>query len=91
MSTLPTIVDPEITFTFAYSFIFASCGVGLLFGLWNWYSVMSIKPRLNNEDTDSESPLISSTNISLMDDIAEKIQNVNIMINFLGCNNILTI
>ena len=87
MSTLPNIVDVEISFTFAYSFIFASCGIGLIFGLWNWYSVMSIKPELRDEDNDTESPLINSTNINLMYDIAEKIQNVKRIINSLGRNN----
>jgi len=77
MSTLTTIIEPQISFAFAYSFIFASCAVGLLFGLWNWYSVMSINPKLNQDETDTESPLINSNNITLMHDIAEKIQNVN--------------
>lgn len=65
----------EIEFSFAYGFIMASCGAGLLFGIWNWFSVMSIKTEYV-KDTDSESPLISNDNNVLMNEISEKIQKV---------------
>jgi hypothetical protein len=86
MSTLQ-IVEPDISFTFAYSFIFASCAVGVLFGLWNWYSVMNIKPEFKEDEYDTESPLISRSNISLMYDISTKIQEVKEIIFILGCDN----
>lgn len=66
----------EIEFSFAYGFIMASCGAGLLFGIWNWFSVMSIKTEYI-KDMDTESPLITNDNNSLMIEIAEKIQKVN--------------
>jgi hypothetical protein len=69
--------EADISFTFAYSFIFASSAVGLIFGLWNWYSVMKIKPELREQDLDTESPLINNSNITLMHEISTKIQNVN--------------
>jgi len=69
--------EAEISFTFAYSFVFASSVIGLIFGLWNWYSVMKIKPELREQDIDTESPLINNSNITLMHDISTKIQNVN--------------
>lgn len=69
--------EADISFTFAYSFIFASSAIGLLFGLWNWYSVMSIKAEFREQDLDTESPLINNSNIIMMHDISTKIQNVN--------------
>jgi hypothetical protein len=74
---LDNINEGDISFTFAYTFIFASSAIGILFGLWNWYSVMKIKPELRDMDIDSESPLINSTNINLMKEISKKIQDVN--------------
>ena len=69
--------EADISFTFAYSFVFASCAVGLLFGIYNFYSVMNIKPELRREhEIDTESPLISDTNITLMFKISDKIQKV---------------
>lgn len=74
---LDNINEGDISFTFAYTFIFVSSAIGILFGLWNWYSVMKIKPELRDMDVDTESPLISSSNINLMKEISTKIQDVN--------------
>jgi hypothetical protein len=82
--------EADISFTFAYTFIFASCTVGVLFGLYNWYSVMKIKPELKEHDIDTESPLINNSNITLMHDISTKIQNVSLnFLFFIGSNDFL--
>jgi hypothetical protein len=62
--------------TFAYSFILSSCLIGFIFGVWNWYSVMSVK--INKKDQDSEKSLLNDENYNLMEEISEKIQNVKI-------------
>ena len=68
--------DPQITLTStcAYSFIFSSCFVGLIFGIYNWWSVMRVKIEGGDREIDSESPLISDDNNKLMTEISEKIQ-----------------
>jgi len=69
-------VDPQITLTStcAYSFIFSSCFVGLIFGIYNWWSVMRVKIEGGDREIDSESPLITDDNNKLMTEISEKIQ-----------------
>ena len=67
----------KLDFSTAYALIFSSCGAGLLFGIWNWISVMRLKINFNNEDRDAESPLMISENSNkLMKEISEKIQKV---------------
>jgi H+-translocating diphosphatase len=73
MSGVPT--EIALDSTFAYTFIFSSCFVGLIFGVWNWWSVMSIKIEGGDREIDTESPLITNENNKLMIEISEKIQN----------------
>jgi inorganic pyrophosphatase len=70
-------VDTEFALnsTFAYTFIFSSCVAGLLFGIWNWWSVMSVKIENGDREIDSESPLITDENNLLMIEISKKIQD----------------
>ncbi len=75
--------NSSIDSTSAYIFIFSSCLAGILFGLWNWYSVMSIKISKEENKEDTEAPLmITNENYKLMEEISEKIQEVNLLINF---------
>ena len=67
--------------TSSYIFIFSSCLAGILFGLWNWYSVMSIKISKDENKEDTEAPLITNENYKLMEEISEKIQDVNLLLN----------
>jgi len=71
----------SIDSTSAYIFIFSSCLAGILFGLWNWYSVMSIKISKDENKEDTEAPLITNENYKLMEEISEKIQDVNLLLN----------
>lgn len=48
----------DLSFSFAYTFIFVSCGVGFLFGLYNWFAVMSIDTEKKNKESDREEPLM---------------------------------
>jgi len=68
--------DSQITLTStcAYSFIFSSCFVGLIFVIYNWWSVMRVKIEGGDREIDSESPLITDDNNKLMIEISEKIQ-----------------
>ena len=77
---MPGAESPSIDSTSAYIFIFSSCLAGILFGLWNWYSVMSIKISKEDNKEDTEAPLITNENYKLMEEISEKIQEVNFII-----------
>jgi H+-translocating diphosphatase len=49
----------ELSFTFAYAFILASCAVGFLFGIWNWFVVTGIEPDESKKPkTDHQEPLV---------------------------------
>lgn len=61
-----------ISYGLGYGIIFGASAVGLLFGIWNWISVMSVKPDYKGDD--AEAPLITSENNALMNEISEKIQ-----------------
>ena len=67
----------ELNDTFAYTFVLSCSAVGFLFGIWNWWSVMSIKTE--KPKTDDEKPLlIGEENFKRMNEISELIQNVRI-------------
>ena len=68
----------KLDFTTAYTLVFSSCAAGLLFGLYNWYKVMSLKLNFNKTEGDVEAPLmkISEESRMLMKEISEKIQKV---------------
>lgn len=69
----------KLDFSTAYALIFFSCGAGFLFGLYNWFSVMSLMLEFDKGDGDVESPLmISEKSNNLMKEISEKIQKVQL-------------
>jgi hypothetical protein len=62
----------------AYIFISSACLIGFLFGLFNWYSVISIE--LKNEDKDSDNNEIKQINEKTLAKLIEfnkKISDVN--------------
>lgn len=81
----------ELSFVFAYTFIFVSCVVGFTFGIWNWFSVkylfikiiiqvQSIDTEQKNPDEKTEQLLNSDDDpIKTMNETAKAIQEVNLI------------
>jgi hypothetical protein len=69
-------VEIYLSFTFSYPFILCSCLLGLLFGIWNYISVMRINFLKKDVDMDSETPLIQMENLDKMKEISESVQKV---------------
>jgi H(+)-translocating pyrophosphatase len=65
----------ELSFGFSYTFIFVSCVVGFVFGIWNWVSVLGIETHFDNRD-DKERPLQTEHRNSneIMNETSAKIQ-----------------
>jgi hypothetical protein len=69
-------VSVELDDTFAYTFVLVCSAVGFLFGVWNWWCVMSIKTE--KPKTDDEKPLlIGEEKFKRMNEISELIQKVS--------------
>lgn len=70
----------DLTFGFSYTFIFGSCILGFLYGIYNWYMVMSIDiNRGHNHENELKRPLVDQhfDSFGEMVKISELIQNVN--------------
>ena len=63
--------DPNI----AYIFISSSCVIGFLFGLFNWYSVMSIELK-NDDQISAETKQINKQTLDKLIDYNQKISHV---------------
>jgi hypothetical protein len=69
----------DLSFTSSYIFIFVSCIIGFLFGIWNWMSVMSIDISKKPEgygDRENFIPRNYEKYSENMEDISGKIQRV---------------
>jgi inorganic pyrophosphatase len=47
----------DLSFSFAYTFVFASCAIGFIFGMVNWFNIKDIDIKME-ESTDKEENLI---------------------------------
>ena len=68
----------ELTFTNVYTFLIISCGLGFLYGLYNWISVMpvDIDEKLTGDDRQN----INEESLKLMKETSENIQSVILLI-----------
>ena len=78
----------ELSFEFAYTFIFFSCGLGLIFGIWNYFQVKIVSNKnvqvanieiTDKSQSDVEEQLVNKIdihNLELIIDTARKIQEV---------------
>jgi hypothetical protein len=65
----------ELTYPLVYLYIFVACGIGLLYGIYNWANVLSIKT--DGSDLDEEGrDKISQECINIMNETSVKIQEV---------------
>jgi hypothetical protein len=65
----------EIDTNSSYIFISSACAIGFLFGIYNWYSVSSIKLE-NDNDIKSETKQINENTLKKLREYNEKISDV---------------
>jgi uncharacterized membrane protein SpoIIM required for sporulation len=64
----------------AYIFISSACGIGFLFGLFNWYSVASIELK-NDDQISSETNQIKEETLVKLREFNQKISDVFFYLN----------
>ncbi len=70
-------MSADIEFSLAYTLIMVSSLVGFLFGVWNWYCVMSVKTVSKQGNDEIERGLIiDNSKIEHMNKVSESIQKV---------------
>lgn len=62
-----------------YVFIYASCGLGFLYGIMNWIIVRSVEVSSADVGSDTERQNVSDTDVKMIKSTADKIKLVLII------------
>jgi hypothetical protein len=66
----------ELTFNFAYLYVIAACGLGFLYGIYNWLHVHSLSTDAKFGDDEPDRRNLHPDQIIKMNATAEKIKSV---------------
>ena len=70
-------MNGELNFTYAYSYIITACILGFSFGIYNWRKVNSIKTDGKYDELEEGRKHIEEEQIKIMNEMVEKIEKVN--------------
>jgi hypothetical protein len=66
----------ELSYNLVYLYIMVSCGLGFIFGIYNWIAVRSINTDTQFSADEPERKNIRPEHIAVMNETSQKIQSV---------------
>jgi hypothetical protein len=72
----------DLTFNLVYSFLIGTCGLGFLYGVYNWFYVLAMSTDAKFDESEPERKNLRPEQIAVMNETSEKINSVNYILIF---------